>query len=58
MIEFLAQMPTDTMLLSRNGSSGLRGIVDSAEMGGLGCVIGEGAKISFFAEARLLGFGL
>jgi hypothetical protein len=36
---------------SRNGSSGLGGSADSAEMGGLGGVISEGANVDDFAEA-------
>jgi hypothetical protein len=43
--------------ISRNGSSGFGGIADSAEMGDLGGVIGEGANINLVAEACLLGFG-
>jgi hypothetical protein len=40
---------------SRNGSYGLGGSADSAEMGALGGVISEGANVDVFAEVCLLG---
>jgi hypothetical protein len=55
MIELLSQDANRQDVTSRNGSSVLRGIADSAEMDGLDGVISEGANINVFAEACSLG---